>query len=131
MSLLAVRLLKGRSFRFAEMAVVLGLFIPLNALRTVLANRFPYFKSPLILLLGVRGVMLLGACLAIAGLIAIVFFHRKLATAAIAVLAVLSPFCAVTFGQALWKASHYDASQYVDKPAVPMIAGLSTYWLAS
>src|SRR5450759_4982917 len=123
MSILAVRVLKGRSFRFAEMAVVLGLCIPRNALRTVLANHFPYLKSPLILLLGVRGVMLLGACLAIAGLTAIVFFHRKLAAAAIAVLAVLSPFCAVTFGQALWKASHYDASQYVNRPLVPMIAG--------
>jgi hypothetical protein len=123
LSILAVRVLKGRSFRFAEMAVVLGLTIPLNALRTVLANQFPYLKSPLILLLGVRGVMLLGACLAIAGLMAIVFFHRKLAAAAIAVLAALSPFCAVTFGQALWKASHYDASQYVNRPLVPMIAG--------
>src|ERR1035437_2561997 len=79
LSILAVRVLKGRGFRFAEMAVVLGLCIPLNALRTVLANHFPYLKSPLILLLGVRGVMLLGACLAIAGLTAIVCFHRKLA----------------------------------------------------
>ena len=69
LSILAVRVLKGGSFRFAEMAVVLGLCIPLNALRAVLANQFPYLKSPLIVLLGVRGVMLLGACIAIAGLI--------------------------------------------------------------
>jgi hypothetical protein len=123
LSILAVRTLKGKSYRWAEMAVVLGLCIPLNALRTVLANRFPYLKSPLIILLGVRGVMLLGACIAIVALIAIVFFHRRLAAAAIAVLAVLSPFCAVTFGQALWKAWHYDAGQYADKPVVPMIAG--------
>jgi hypothetical protein len=123
LSMLALRVLKGRSFRFAEMALVLGLCIPLNALRTVLANQFPYLKSPLIVLLGVRGVMLLGACLAIAGVIAIVFFHRKLAAAAIVVLVALSPFCAVTFGQALWKASHYDASEYVNKPVVPMLAG--------
>src|ERR1017187_4992531 len=87
LSILAVRILKGKSYRWAEMAVVLGLSIPLNALRTVLANRFPYLKSPLIILLGVRGVMLLGACIAIVALIAIVFFHRKLAAAAIAVLA--------------------------------------------
>ncbi len=123
LSILAVRVLKGRSFRLAEMAVVLGLCIPLNGLRSVLSNRFPYLKSPLIILLGVNGVMLLGACVAIVALVVIVFFHRKLAAAAIAVLAVLSPFCAVTFGQALWKASHYDASQYANKATVPMIAG--------
>jgi Sulfatase len=123
LSILAVRILKGGSFRFAEMAVVLGLCLPLNALRAVLANQFPYLKSPLIILLGVRGVMLLGAFIAIVGLVAIVFFHRKLAAAAIAVLAALSPFCAITFGQALWKASHYDASEYANNPTVPMIAG--------
>jgi len=123
LTLLAVGVLKGGSFRFAEMAVVLGLCLPLNALRAVLSNQFPYLKSPLIVLLGVRGVMALGACIALVGLIAIVFFHRKLAAAAIAVLAALSPFCVVTFGQALWKASHYDASAYANKPTVPMIAG--------
>ena len=124
LSMLAVRALKGRSFRWAEMAVVLGMCIPLNGLRSVLSNRFPYLKSPLIVLLGVHGVMLLGACIAIVALVAIVFFHHRLAAAAIAGLALLSPFCAITFGQALWKASHYDASQYGDKPLVPMIAGV-------
>ena len=122
LSILAVRLLKGRSFRWAEMAVVLGLCIPLNGLRGVLSNQYSYFKSPLIELLGVRGVMLLGGCIATVALVAIVFFHRKLAAAAIAVLALLSPFCAITFGQALWKASHYDAGQYAGNPVVPMIA---------
>ena len=123
LSILAVRVLKGRNIRWAEMAVVLGLCIPLNGLRSVLSNQFPYLKSPLIELLGVRGVMVLGGCIAIVALVAIVFFHRKLAAAAIAMLALLSPFCAITFGQALWKATHYDASQYADNPAVPMIAG--------
>ncbi len=123
LSILSVRVLTGRSSRFADMAIVLGMCIPLNALRSVLSSRLPYLKSPLIILLGVRGAMVLGACLAMLGLIAVVFFHRKLAAAAIAVLVVLSPFCAITFGQALWKAAHYDASAYVDKPLVPMIAG--------
>jgi hypothetical protein len=124
LSMLAVRALKGRNIRWAEMAVVLGLCIPLNGLRSVLSNQFPYLKSPLIELLGVHGVMLLGACIAIVALVAIVFFHHRLAAAAIAGLALLSPFCAITFGQALWKASHYDASRYGDKPLVPMIAGV-------
>ena len=60
LSFLARRLLPGKRFRFAEMAVVLGIFIPLNALRAVLSNQFPLLKSPLIELLGLRGVMILG-----------------------------------------------------------------------
>ena len=123
LSILSVRVLKGRNIRWAEMAVVLGMCIPLNGLRSVLSNQFPYLKSPLIELLGVRGVMLLGGCIAIVATVAIVFFHRRLVAASIAVLALLSPFAAVTFGQALWKASHYDASQYADRPVAPMIAG--------
>lgn len=124
LSILAVRVLTGRNFRFAEMAVVVGLCIPLNAMRTTLANQFPYLKSPLIVLIGVRGTMLLGACLAILGVIAVVFFHRKLASATIMVLAALSPFCVVTFGQAVWKASHYDAREYGNGPTVPMRASV-------
>jgi hypothetical protein len=123
LGLLARRVLTGRSVRFAEMAVVLGLCIPLNALRSVLANQFPYLRSPLIELLGVGGVMTLGACLGIAGLLAVVFFHRGVSRGAIAVLAVLSPFCAATFGQAIWRAARYDASGFANNPPAPMIAG--------
>jgi len=122
LSILARRLLPGKQFRFAEMAVVLGIFIPLNAVRAVLSNRYPLLRSPLIELLGLRGVMILGACLAIGGLIAIVYFHHRIAVAITAALAVLSPFCAVTFGQAAWKAAHYDASAYRNRPAAPRIA---------
>jgi hypothetical protein len=80
-------------------------------------------KSELIERVGMRGVLLIAGCLAIAGLIAIVFFHRGLARAIIAVLAVLSPFCAVTMGQAAWKAAHYDATAYRNNPPAPRIAG--------
>ena len=122
LSVLVQRVLPGKQFRFAEMAVVLGICIPLNALRSVLSIQFPVLKSPLIELLGMRGVLILGACLAIALLIAVVFFHKKLAHAIILVLAALSPFCAVTFGQAAWKAAHYDATAYRNKPPAPRIA---------
>lgn len=122
LALLAQRVLTGRNIRFAEMAVVLGLCIPLNALRSVLANQFPYLRSPLIDLLGVRGVLTLGACLGIGGLVAVVFFHRGVARGAIAVLAALSPFCAVTFGQAIWRAAHYDAAGFANNPPAPMFA---------
>src|SRR6185295_7005459 len=39
--------------------------------------------------------------------------------------AVLSPFCAVTFGQAAWKAAHYDATAFGNKPPAPRIVGSS------
>jgi len=126
LSIVAERVLRGRNIRFAEMAVVLGLAIPLNAIRTVLSARFPYLKSPLIILLGMRGVVVLGLCLAIAGTLALIFWHRKIAAAAVAVLMILSPFCAVTFAQALWRASHFDAREYASKPVVPMNAGART-----
>jgi hypothetical protein len=121
LSMLARRVLPGKQFRFAEMAVVLGIFIPLNALRAVLSKQFPLLKSPLIELLGLRGVMILGVCLAIAVLITVVFFHHKVAGAIIAILAALSPFCAVTFGQAAWKAAHYDDTAYRNRLPAPHI----------
>ncbi|MCX6626806.1 MAG: hypothetical protein NTW28_04145, partial [Candidatus Solibacter sp.] len=122
LSILAVRVLPARQFRFAEMAVVLGVCIPLNGLRSVLSNQFPLLKSPLFELLGVRGVMALGACLAIGGLLTTAFFHQRVARAIVAVLAALSPFCAVTFGQAVWKAAHYDATAFGNKPPAARIA---------
>jgi hypothetical protein len=123
LSILARRVLPGKQFRFAEMALVLGIFIPLNAVRAVLSNRYPLLRSPLIELLGLRGVIILGAFLAIAGLITVLYFHHRIAVAITAALAVLSPFCAITFGQAAWKAAHYDAAAYRNKPPAPRIAG--------
>ncbi len=122
LSILARRLLPGKQFRFAEMAVVSGICIPLNGVRSVLSNQYPLLKSPLIELLGLRGVMILGVCLAIAGLIIVVFFHRWAARAIILLLTALIPFCAVTFGQAAWKAAHYDATTFRNNPPAPMIA---------
>jgi hypothetical protein len=122
LSMLVRRVLPKKQFRFAEMAVVLGIFIPLNAMRAILSSQYPLLKSPLIELLGMRGVTILGVCLAVGVLITVVFFHHKVAGAIIAVLAALSPFCAVTFGQAAWKAAHYDDNAYRNKPPVPPIA---------
>jgi hypothetical protein len=122
LSVLARRVLQGKQIRFAEMAVVLGICIPLNAVRSVLASQFPYLKSPLIELLGMRGVLILGACIVIGVLIVTLFFHHRGASIIISVLAALSPFCAVTFGQAAWKAMHYDATAFRNKLAAPRIA---------
>ena len=123
LSLLANRLLTGRNSRFPEMAVVLGLCIPINAIRSVLANQYPFLKSPLIALLGQRGVIALGLVIAVCALVAIFVFHRILSRAAILVIWVLVPFCLVTFGQAVWRATHYDGSAFANNPPAPMLAG--------
>lgn len=122
LAVLSQRVLTERYRRFAEMAFVLALCIPLNAIRSVLSQQFPYLKSPMIELLGMRGVAILGICIVLIGLIAIVFFHRAVSLAAAAVFAVLSPFCAVTFGHAVWKVAKYDESAYGNKPSLPVRA---------
>ena len=113
---LARRVLTGARFRYAEMAMVVALCIPLNALRAVLSVQFPLLKSPLVELLGMRGIVALGGVLGLVGLAIVVFYHRRASRVAVTVLAALSPFCAVTFGQALWKAMRYDDTAYRDKP---------------
>jgi hypothetical protein len=65
--------------------------------------------------------MLLGACVAVVGLISILWFHRRLAAWTVGLLLALSPFCAVTFGQALWRAAHYDAREFANNAPAPMI----------
>ncbi|MEO8594844.1 MAG: sulfatase-like hydrolase/transferase [Candidatus Solibacter sp.] len=114
---LARRLLPGSSYRIAEMLLVAAICIPLNAIRAVLSVQFPLLKSPLIELLGMRGTLVLGAILGLTGLIVVVFYHRRAAGIMVAVLTALSPFCVVTFGQALFKAANYDDTAYRNKPA--------------
>jgi hypothetical protein len=96
----AARVLGKRGWRFAQMAFVASLAVPINGLREILSQQFPYLKSPLIDLIGVRGVWALVFVIAAGAAIAILFYHRRLSHGAVAVLTVLSPFCAITFGQA-------------------------------
>jgi hypothetical protein len=124
---IAVRALPGRAFRFAEMLFVASLAIPLNSIRAVLANQFPYLKSPLIQLIGARGVMALAAVIGIAGAIVVFRYSHRGARVAAAVLAALSPFCAVTFGQALWRATHYDDTRYRNNPPAAPIANAKKF----
>jgi hypothetical protein len=120
----AVRLLGQSSrWRFAQMAFVASLVIPANGVRDVLSKQFPYLKSPLIDLIGVRGVWALVFVLAAIGAVAVVFYYRGVARAAVAVLTVLAPFCAVTFAQALWRGTHYDETAFHNKPPAPPLAG--------
>ena len=122
----ARRFLSKRAFGFVEMGFLVALAVPLNALRSVLANDFPYLRSPLFEVLGTRGVAALAGALGLGGLAVVVFFHHRAARVAAAGLAIASPFCAITFGQAIWKAVHYDDRAYADKPAAP-VAGVKRF----
>ena len=107
----------------AEWGFLLFLIVPLNALRAVLSRISDLFKSTLFEVLGIRGVLIAGVSLVLAGAIGILFFHRRMAAAAAAVLAMLSPFCAVTFGQAIWKSVQYDAAGFAARPAAALLPG--------
>jgi hypothetical protein len=83
-------------------------------------------KSPLLELIGVRGVKILGAVLAVAGAGLVVFRRRWTVRAAAAVLTIFFPFCAVTFGQALWRAArapNRDFPVHAPAPMLPPMPG--------
>jgi hypothetical protein len=114
----AIRVLgTGKAWSVAQMAFVASLVIPLNGVREVLSKQFPYLKSPLLGLIGVRGVWALVFVLAAAGAAAVFIYYRGVSRAAVAALTMLAPFCLITFGQALWRGTHYDETPFRNKPA--------------
>jgi sulfatase-like protein len=121
------RFLPKGAFGFVEMGFLVTLAVPLNALRSVLANDFSYLRSPLFEVIGTRGVAALAGALGLGGLTVVVFFHHRAARVAAAGLAIASPFCAITFGQAIWKAAHYDDRAYADKPSAAPVAGVKRF----
>jgi Sulfatase len=110
-----------RLWTFTECTFLLFLALPLNGLRAVMTHFSDLFKSTLFEVLGTRGVMLLGLTLGVLGLAAVIFYHHKLAGAVAGMFAVLSPFVAVTFGQAVWKITQYDTREYANLPPEPML----------
>jgi Sulfatase len=118
---LARATLSKAAFRVAEIGFLVFLAVPLNSIRAVLSQRFPYLKSPLFELLGTRGVVIMATVLIVAGLACAVLFHRTVAPVAGTVIMAFLPFCAVTFGQAIWKAAHYDAANFSARPPAPLL----------
>ncbi|HTP30547.1 MAG TPA: sulfatase-like hydrolase/transferase [Candidatus Acidoferrales bacterium] len=112
-----------RIWTVAECGFLIFLIVPLNALRAVLSRISDLFKSTLFEVLGIRGVLIAGVSLILAGALGILFFHRRMAAAAATALAMLSPFCAVTFGQAIWKSIQYDAAGFAARPAATLVPG--------
>jgi hypothetical protein len=115
----ARRRLSAAGFRWVQGGFLVFLVSPLNALRAVLSHHFPYLKSPLFELLGTRGVAALSAFLAVAGVTFVLLLHRQGAPLAGSVLAAFLPFCAVTFGQALWGIATYHADAFAPNPSMP------------
>src|SRR5438874_622739 len=105
--------------RLTEVGFLLFLAVPLNSIRAVAAQYCSYLKSPLFELLGTRGVAALAITLATAGLAGVVLFHRKAAPFAGSLVAVLLPFCAVTFGQAAWRITRVSQQGFTASPPAP------------
>jgi Sulfatase len=107
--------------KLAHVGFLALLVIPLNALREVLADRYPYLKGQLIILIGERAtlviVLLLGA------LLLGIFILRplQLYAATMTGLLILSPFVVLTFVQALWKAALYDPTTFLNQPLAPRV----------
>ena len=118
----ARKLLSPAGFGWAEAGFLVFLIVPLNALRAVAAHYLTYLRSPLFEILGPRGVAAAGAVLAAAGGFAIWRRHQKLAANASRVLAAFLPFCAVTYGQALYKIAAYHAEEFAARPLAPRLA---------
>jgi hypothetical protein len=120
---LARRRASKNAFRWVELVFLLFLVVPLNALRAVLSNRFDFLRSAIFAILSPRVVEMLAAAMAVLALLFIAKYRRGAARAAAAALAVLVPFCAVTFGQALWKITRYDTSGFASRPPAPPLPG--------
>ena len=116
---LARKRLSRSAFRCVQAAFLVFLAVPLNALREVAAHNLPYLKSSMFDLLGMRGVAALAVFLVLAGAAAILLFHRKATSLAAKALLFFLPFCAVTFGQGLWKIAGYHAAAFAPKPLAP------------
>jgi hypothetical protein len=105
---LARRAPHGWRWRALRWAAVVAMVIPLNALRIVASDQFPwlyaYLRQPLVGQVGVSGVAILAALLT-AGALAVVWRFRKgLVRLPARVALVFVPLVPVTAGHALWYA---------------------------
>jgi hypothetical protein len=114
-----------RVWAVAEWGFLLSLALPLNALRAVLTRFSGLFKSTLFEVLGTKGVLVLAVVLAAGGCLSILLFRSRLVAAAAAVLAMLSPFCAVTFAQAIWKIVRYHPAEFANRPSEPLVPAVT------
>ncbi len=118
-----VRSTANRRFRaLAFWAFFALLLLPLNGIRSVLANQFHYLRSPLFELLGTRGVALLAGALVLLGIFVLLRWPGPMLRGAATALLLVSPLVPMTFAQAAWKSMHYDAAPFADRPLAPPLA---------
>lgn len=119
---MARRHLGGRGLRVARFASFGLVALPLNGMRAALSSMSIYFKSPLLGMIGTRTAVLfiLPACAAILWLAW--RYQRRVSAAARVVLLVLSPFCLLTFGEALVAMTAYSGQPYRDGTLAPRVA---------
>jgi hypothetical protein len=130
---LARKWLSKSQFRWVQTGFLLFLAVPANAVRAVASQYFPYLKSPLIVLLGPKGVAALGFVLVVIAGAVIALLRRRVATIAATALVLFLPFCAVTFGQGIWKIATYHAPDFSSsplmKPLPSAIAAPRVVWI--
>lgn len=106
-------------FGWVQIAFLASLVLPLNAIREILSVQFPYLRSPVFDIVGSRGVLLIACVLGVAVVWLVARYHRSASRVA-AVVAFFWPLVPLTFGQSIWKALHYDTSEYQVKLAPPI-----------
>ncbi|HKW98495.1 MAG TPA: sulfatase-like hydrolase/transferase [Bryobacteraceae bacterium] len=106
----------ARALRYGVLLLVL---IALNAFREVASQYQPYLRGPLIRVLGESGVLWAALVLGAITVTVLVVWHSALYRLVMRGLLVLSLFVPVTVGQAVWKASNYDDSRFLDGPPAP------------
>jgi hypothetical protein len=123
---LAKRYLKDSGFLAVPAAAVVLGAIPVIGLRWRLEGTILDLNSPLIARIGYRAVMLL----MVMGLTPLLWpawkYRRFLSRVAGAILVVVSPFCVLTFGQAMWEMARYKGQPYRDGPLAPRLATTPT-----
>jgi hypothetical protein len=87
-----------------------------SAIRAAAAKRHTILRGDMLKYLGTGGTILMLALLAAVMILVISLWSRPLVRLAYSVLLALSPFVALTFGQALWAMSHYDPAAFRNKP---------------
>jgi hypothetical protein len=119
---LARRQLGDRGLRVARFAWFALAAIPLNGQRENVKPLLAHLKSVLRGWMGPRTALFLVA-LACAAMLWLVWkYQGRIAAAASAILVVLSPFCLMTFGQAVWAMVTYSGQPYRDGPLAPRLA---------
>lgn len=120
---LARRHLGDRGFLAVPLAALALAAIPISGQRWNVEGLVLSLKSPVLAWMGYRSALLLIALACAPLLWPIWKYRRRIAAVVSGALVVLSPFCLLTFGQAVWGMATYRGQPYPDGPLAPRLAG--------